>query len=45
MNDFPRHGPRIRDLAEQTYEVRVLMNTCCQDYAVVNARQLGMLLL
>ena len=32
------------ELAEQTDEVHVLMNNCYQDYAVVNARQLGMLL-
>jgi uncharacterized protein YecE (DUF72 family) len=38
-------APRIRELAEQTEEVHVLMNNCYQDYAEVNARQLGMLLL
>ena len=37
-------GPRIRELAAQTDEVHVLMNNCYEDYAVVNARQLGMLL-
>ena len=37
-------APRIRELAEQTYEVHALMNNCYQDYAVVNARQLWMLL-
>ena len=37
-------APRIRDLPEQANEVHVLMNNCYQDYAVVNARQLGMFL-
>jgi uncharacterized protein YecE (DUF72 family) len=37
-------APRIRELAAQRKEVHVLMNNCYQDYAVVNARQLGMLL-
>ena len=37
-------APRIKELAEQTNEVHVLTNNCYQDYAVVNARQLGMLL-
>ena len=32
------------ELAAQTEDVHVLMNNCYQDYAVVNARQLGMLL-
>ena len=36
-------APRIKELAAQTWEVHVLMNNCCQDYAVVNARQLPLL--
>ena len=35
---------RFRELANHRDEVHVLMNNCYQDYAVVNARQLGMLL-
>jgi len=34
-------APRIGELAEQSDEVHVLMNNCYEDYAVVNARQLG----
>ena len=37
-------APRIKELAAQTNEIHVLMNNCYQDYAVVNARGLGMLL-
>ena len=37
-------APRIKELAAQTEEVHVLMNNCGQDYAVVNAHQLGMVL-
>ena len=45
MNGSPwTWAPRIEELAAQTNEVHVLMNNCYQDYAVVNARQLGMLL-
>ena len=36
--------PRIKELAEQTGEVHVLTNNCYQDYAVVNAHQLSLLL-
>ena len=37
-------APRTNELAEHTDEVHVLMNNCHQDYAVVNARQLSLLL-
>ena len=36
--------PKIKDLADKTEEVHVLMNNCYRDYAVVNARQLAGLL-
>lgn len=36
--------PKLRDLAERTEQVHVLMNNCYQDYAVQNARELGELL-
>ncbi len=35
---------RISELAEHTNEAHIPVNNCYQDYAVVNARQLGMLL-
>jgi uncharacterized protein YecE (DUF72 family) len=36
--------PRIEHLAEGAREVHSLMNNCCSDYAVVNARQFDALL-
>lgn len=36
--------PKIKQLAQHSDEVHVLMNNCYQDYAVTNARDLGELL-
>jgi len=36
--------PRLRDLAEESREVHVLMNNCHRDYSVRNARQIGEML-
>jgi uncharacterized protein YecE (DUF72 family) len=36
--------PKIKELAEESKEVHVLMNNCYSDYSVRNARQLSLLL-
>lgn len=37
-------APRLKEMAERTQQVHVLMNNCYRDYAVTNAKQLAAML-